>query len=101
MEFYSASILASILVDLGGGGRETLYVFDLGKYDEAIEAWDEAIWLDPNYEKAWNNKGNAFAALGKYDDAKSKPTMKPLGSIQTMPSLEQQGRFSRSPGHVR
>jgi tetratricopeptide (TPR) repeat protein len=50
-------------------GRETLYVFDLGKYDEAIEAWDEAIWLDPNYEKAWNNKGNAFAALGKYDDA--------------------------------
>ncbi len=39
------------------------------KYDEAIEAFNEAIKLDPNYAEAWNGKGNALAGQGKYDDA--------------------------------
>ena len=30
-----------------------------GKYDEAIEAYDEAIRLDPDSAEAWNNKGDA------------------------------------------
>ena len=36
-----------------------------GKYDEAIKAYDEAIRLDPNYAKAWNNKGNALDRPGQ------------------------------------
>src|SRR5512137_1669286 len=40
-----------------------------GKYDEAIHAYEEAIWLDPYYAKAWCNKGIALNALGKYDEA--------------------------------
>ena len=31
-----------------------------GKYDEAIQAYDEAIRLDPNYATPWNNKGDAL-----------------------------------------
>lgn len=27
-----------------------------GKYDEAIEYYDKALQLDPNYILAWNNK---------------------------------------------
>ena len=42
---------------------------DLGKYDEAIEAYDECIRLDPEYTRAWNNKGNALFKQGKYDEA--------------------------------
>jgi tetratricopeptide (TPR) repeat protein len=42
---------------------------DQGKYNDAIEAYDEAIRLDKNLAIAWSNKGNAFINLGKYDDA--------------------------------
>jgi Flp pilus assembly protein TadD len=40
-----------------------------GKYDEAVKAYDEAIRLDPNYAKAWYNKGVAIEALGKTTEA--------------------------------
>jgi len=40
-----------------------------GKYDEAIQAYDEAIRLDPNYAEAWYKKGNALIGQGKYDEA--------------------------------
>jgi tetratricopeptide (TPR) repeat protein len=40
-----------------------------GKYDEAIEDYDEAIRLDPNSASAWCGKGTALANLGKYDEA--------------------------------
>ncbi len=40
-----------------------------GKYDEAIQAFDEAIRLDPEDALAWNNKGVALAMQGKYDEA--------------------------------
>jgi tetratricopeptide (TPR) repeat protein len=42
---------------------------DLGKYEEAIEAYDEAIRLNPNYAKAWFNKGLSLDDLGKHDEA--------------------------------
>jgi tetratricopeptide (TPR) repeat protein len=41
----------------------------LGRYDEAIKAYDEAIRLDPNLAGAWNNKGSALGKQGKYDEA--------------------------------
>jgi tetratricopeptide (TPR) repeat protein len=35
-----------------------------GKYDEALQAFNESIRLDPNYAAAWNNKGNALLNKG-------------------------------------
>lgn len=39
------------------------------KYEDAIQAYDEAIRLDPNLAVAWNNKGKALEALGKTAEA--------------------------------
>ena len=39
------------------------------RYDEAIQAYDEAIRLDPRYAKPWNNKGRSLEEQGKYDEA--------------------------------
>ena len=44
-------------------------LFSLGKYYEAIKAYDEAIQLDPNDAAAWYNKGVALDALGKTTEA--------------------------------
>ena len=41
----------------------------MGKYYEAIKAYDEAIQLDPNDAAAWYNKGVALDALGKTTEA--------------------------------
>ena len=30
----------------------------LGKFDEALKAFEKAIEIDPKYALAWNNKGN-------------------------------------------
>ena len=40
-----------------------------GKYDEAIQAYDKAIQLDPNNANAWNNKGAVLNKQGRYDEA--------------------------------
>lgn len=40
-----------------------------GKYEEAIQAFDEAIRLDPDYAAAWNNKGYSFFMVGRFEDA--------------------------------
>jgi tetratricopeptide (TPR) repeat protein len=40
-----------------------------GKYEEAIQAYDIAIELDPKYAEAWYNKGNALRNQGRYNEA--------------------------------
>jgi len=42
----------------------------LGKYDEAIISYDQAIKIDPSDADAWNNKGNSLNSLGNDDEAK-------------------------------
>jgi tetratricopeptide (TPR) repeat protein len=42
---------------------------DLGMINKAIEAYNKALALKPNYAEALNNKGNACHELGKLEDA--------------------------------
>jgi tetratricopeptide (TPR) repeat protein len=48
---------------------EGLTLYNQGKYDEAIQAFDEVIRLDPKRPTPWNNKGNALYKQGKYTEA--------------------------------
>jgi hypothetical protein len=41
----------------------------LGRYDEAIAAFDRALTAAPNHGQAWNNRGRALQALNRHDDA--------------------------------
>ena len=41
----------------------------LGKFDEALEAFEKAIETDPQYAPAWSNKGVLSRKLGKFDEA--------------------------------
>ncbi len=50
---------------------------DLGEFEDAIKAFDEAIKINPELAKAWFNKGHALYELEKYEDAK-RLLMKPL-----------------------
>lgn len=36
-----------------------------GKYDDAIQSYDEAIRINPADENAWNNEGVALKSLGR------------------------------------
>jgi tetratricopeptide (TPR) repeat protein len=40
-----------------------------GKYDEAVQAYNKAIEIYPEYKEAWYNKGIALTDQGKYDEA--------------------------------
>ena len=40
-----------------------------GQYDRAIQDYDQAIKLDPNYANAFNNRGIAYADKDQYDRA--------------------------------
>ena len=42
---------------------------NLGKLDEAIKAYDEALEINSQYFEAWNGKGLALSKLGKLDEA--------------------------------
>ena len=42
---------------------------DQGKLDEAIEAYNKALSLKPDYAEAYNNMGNALKEQGKLEEA--------------------------------
>ncbi|MCQ1536398.1 tetratricopeptide repeat protein [Methanosarcina sp. KYL-1] len=44
-------------------------LFQIGKKEEAIKAYDQAIRLKPDFAEAWYNKSAALASVGKVDDA--------------------------------
>ncbi len=43
--------------------------FDLGQYERAIQDFDEAIRLNPEFATAYYNRGLAYADLGQYERA--------------------------------
>ncbi len=51
------------LWDLGGE------LFNLSRYEDAIAAYDRAIEIKPDYDAAWNNRGNALDNLGRHEEA--------------------------------
>ena len=44
-------------------------LYDAGRYDESMGAFNESIKLDPYFSSPWNEKGNDFYELKKYDNA--------------------------------
>jgi tetratricopeptide (TPR) repeat protein len=44
-------------------------LYNLGKYNEALECYDRDIRIDPNDAGAWYIKGLALNELGKRNDA--------------------------------
>jgi tetratricopeptide (TPR) repeat protein len=44
-------------------------LYSLGRMEDAIKAYDQAIALDSQFAAAWSNKGVALSNLDKYDEA--------------------------------
>ena len=61
--------LATPLNDAVDWYNKGVVLHDQGKYDEAIQAYNKAIEIDPQYAHAWDNKGAALGAQGKYNEA--------------------------------
>ena len=43
--------------------------YDVGQYEAALVAYDQALRLDPEYAAAYHNRGMAYVALQQYDKA--------------------------------
>ena len=41
----------------------------MGRYDEAVAAYDQAVTLDPLYGKAWRNRGLSLSLLNRTTEA--------------------------------
>jgi tetratricopeptide (TPR) repeat protein len=41
----------------------------LGRYDEEIKSYNQAISLNPNHHAALYNLGNCMGSLGRYEEA--------------------------------
>ena len=64
--FCSLQIFGQNFTKYAGEGAKLM---DLGKYEEAIKAFDKAIKLNPVYNSAYANRGISKAKLGRYNDA--------------------------------
>lgn len=43
--------------------------YRMGKYNEAVDAYNNAVRIDPTYLKGWINKGNALMKAGRAGEA--------------------------------
>lgn len=41
----------------------------LGRFEEALDAYEKALELEPDYVLTWNNKGTALMNLNRYEEA--------------------------------
>jgi tetratricopeptide (TPR) repeat protein len=48
-----------------------LVLAELGRYEDAIESYNDVIALDDNHAAAWYNKGIALKALDRITEADS------------------------------
>jgi tetratricopeptide (TPR) repeat protein len=46
-----------------------LSLHNLGNNEEAIECYNKALEIDPNYAKVWNDKGAILTDLAKHEEA--------------------------------
>ena len=53
---------------LAYGNRGNAYA-KLGQYQRAIEDYDEAICLDPEFARAYTNRARAYSLLGEDKEA--------------------------------
>src|SRR5262249_2670638 len=44
-------------------------LFSLGRYADAVAAYDRALSIAPDHVKAWNNRGLALQTLNRHDEA--------------------------------
>ena len=44
-------------------------LFSQGRYEEAIQFYDQALAINPNDKDGWNGKGDSLHNLGKYEEA--------------------------------
>jgi stress-induced-phosphoprotein 1 len=77
--------------------------FTAKQFDAAIEAFSEAIKLDPSNHVLWSNRSGAYAAKGDWDNALSdaQATVKanaswPKGYIRVGAALHGQGKFAEA-----
>ena len=66
-------VLVTLLVACGSAAEpsfdKALVALELGQYERAIEDLNEAIRLDPQYAKAYFNRGVIYERLGKSTEA--------------------------------
>ena len=49
--------------------KQGIQLFEQGEYEAAILEYDEAIRLDPEYARAYYDRGTVYGALGQYEQA--------------------------------
>jgi len=60
---YSAELLAAEFFDCGNA------LYRLGRNEEAIASFDQALAFKPDLHEAWYNRGGSLSDLGRYEDA--------------------------------
>ena len=69
-----ASLLLVLITTACGNQAQQVFdeaqkFYDSGEYQKAIDSYTEAIRFDPEYEKAYYNRGDAYYDLGQYEKA--------------------------------
>ena len=51
------------------GSSKGIALYELGRFSDAITAYDHALMVDPRHAKVYYNKGIALADLGRHQEA--------------------------------